>query len=60
MYCLFDSIATRYALGGPGSIPGGGEIFRAFPYRPWAPPSLWSKMYRVTLPGVKRPERGVD
>jgi len=33
-------IATRYGLAGPGSILGGGEIFRTCPDRPWGPPSL--------------------
>jgi hypothetical protein len=42
-----------------GSNPGGGEIFRIRPDRPWGPPSLLYKDYRV-FPGVKRPRRGVD
>jgi hypothetical protein len=29
-------IATDYGLDGPGSNPGGGEIFRTCPDRPWA------------------------
>ena len=33
-------IATRYGLDGPGSNPGGGEIFRTRPDRPWGPPSF--------------------
>ena len=33
-------IATGYGLDGPGSNPGGGEIFRTCPDRPWGPPSL--------------------
>jgi len=32
-------IATDYGLDGPGSNPGGDEIFRR-PDRPWDPPSL--------------------
>jgi len=32
-------IATRYGLDGLGSNPGGGEIFRTRPDRPWGPPS---------------------
>jgi hypothetical protein len=43
-----------------GSNPGGGEIFRARPVRPWGPPSLLYNGYRVSFPGVKRPGRGVD
>ena len=33
-------IATDYGLDGPGSNPGGDEIFRTCPDRPWSPPSL--------------------
>jgi len=33
-------IATGYGLDGPGSNPGGGEIFCTCPDRPWGPPSL--------------------
>ena len=35
-----------------GSNPGGGEIFRTCPDRPWGPPSLLHNGYRV-FPGVK-------
>ena len=35
-----------------GSNPGGGEIFRTSPDRPWGPPSLMYSEYRV-FPGVK-------
>jgi hypothetical protein len=35
-----------------GSNPGGGEIFRATPDRPWGPPSLLYQGYRV-FPGGK-------
>ena len=38
------------------SNPGGGEIFRIHPDRPWGPPSL---LYR-SFPGVKRPGHGID
>ena len=40
------SIATDYGLDGPGSNPGGDEIFCP-PYRPWGPPSLQYNVYRV-------------
>jgi hypothetical protein len=40
--------------------PGGGEIFRSRPDRPWGPPSLLYTGYRVSFPGVKRPGRAVD
>jgi hypothetical protein len=43
-----------------GSNPGGGEIFRSCPDRPWGPPSLLYSGYRVCFPGVKRPGRGVN
>jgi hypothetical protein len=43
-----------------GSNPGGGEIFRSRPDRPWGPPSLLYDGYRVSFPGVKRPGRGAD
>jgi hypothetical protein len=42
-----------------GSNPGGGEIFRTRPDRPWGPPSLLYSGYRV-FAGVKRPGRGAD
>ena len=45
-------IATGYGLDGPGSNPGGGEIFRTCPGRPWGPPSLLYYGYRV-FPGSK-------
>ena len=43
-------IATRYGLEGPGSNPGGDEIFRTCPNRLWGPPSLLYNGYRV-FPG---------
>ena len=43
-----------------GSNPGGGEIFRTRPDRPWGPPSLIYNGYPVPFQGVKRPGRGVD
>ena len=46
------STATGYGLDGPGSNPGGGDIFRTCPYRPWSPHSLLYNGYRV-VPGVK-------
>ena len=42
-----------------GTNPGGGEIFRTRPDRPWGPPSLLYDGYRVSFTVVKRPERGV-
>jgi hypothetical protein len=55
-------IATDYGLDGPGiekKNPGGREIFRTRPDRPWGPPSLLYNVYRV-FPGVKRPGRGAE
>jgi hypothetical protein len=43
-----------------GSNLGGGEIFRICPDRTWGPPNLLYNGQRVSLPGVKRPVRGVD
>jgi len=43
-----------------GSNPGGGEIFRTRPDRPWGPPSLLYNGYRVFPGGKERPGRGVD
>jgi len=45
-------IATDYGLDSPGSDPGGGEVFRNRPDRPWGPPSLLYNGYRV-FPGGK-------
>jgi hypothetical protein len=43
-----------------GSNPGGGEIFRTCPDRPWGPPSLLYNGYRV-FPGSKeRPGLDAD
>jgi hypothetical protein len=55
------SIATRYWLDCPGDrIPVEGEIFRTRPERPWGPPSVPYNGYRVHVPGVKQPGRGVN
>ena len=45
-------IATGYGPDGPGSNPGGGEIFGTCPDRSWSPPSLLYNGYRV-FPGGK-------
>ena len=53
-------IATGYGLDGPGSNPGGGEIFPTCPDRPCCPHSLLYNGYRV-FPGCKvRPGRDTD
>ena len=45
-------LATGYGLEVQGSNPGGREIFRTCPDRPWGPTSLLYNGYRV-FPGVK-------
>jgi len=53
------SIATDYGLDGPGSNPGGDEIFR--PFRPaLGPTSLLYSGYRVFPGGKVRPGRGAN
>jgi len=44
-------IATDYGLDGPGLNPGGDEIFRTCPGRPWGPPSLLYNGYRFFYGG---------
>ena len=52
-------IGTDYGLDGPGSKPGGDEIFR--PSRPaLGPPSLLQNGYRVFPGGKVRPGRAAD
>ena len=43
-----------------GSDPGGGEIFRTYPDRPWGPPSLLYNGYRFFPGGKERPGRDAD
>jgi hypothetical protein len=43
-----------------GSNPGGGEIFRTCPDRPWGPPILLYNGYRVFPGGKERPGRDAD
>jgi subtilisin family serine protease len=50
-------VATGWTV--RGSNPGGGEIIRTRPDRPWGPPSLLS-MGTGSFPGVQRPRRGAD
>ena len=61
-YCRLGSsvdIATEYRLDGPGSNPGGDEIFRP-PDRRWGPPSLLFNGNRVFPGGKVRPGRAAD
>jgi len=53
-------IATDYSLKGPGSNPGGDEIFRPGPDRPWGPPSLLYNGYRVFSGSKVRPGLAAD
>jgi hypothetical protein len=45
-------VLNRYGLKSPESNPGGSEIFRTLPARPWDPTSLLYSGYRV-FPGGK-------
>jgi hypothetical protein len=48
-------LATSWTV--RGWNPGGGEIFRTCPDRPWGPPTLLYNGYRVFPGGRKRPGR---
>ena len=52
--------ANVYRLEGPGIECRWGEIFRTCPDRPWGPPSLLYKGYRVLPGGKERPGRDAD
>jgi hypothetical protein len=56
-----SSVGIRLATGWTvrGSNPGGGEIFRTRPDRPWGPLTSCI-MGTGSFPGVKRPGRGAD
>jgi len=43
-----------------GSNPGGGEIFRTCPERPWGLPSFLYNGYRAFPGGKERPGRDAD
>jgi len=54
-------IETGYGLDGPGiESRWRGEIFRTCPDRPWGPPSLLYKGYRVSPGDKERPGRDAD
>jgi hypothetical protein len=61
-YIYQSSIEGRLATGWTvrRSNPGGGEIFRTCPDRPWGPPSLLYNGYRVFPGGKERPGRDAD
>ena len=52
-------VVTRYRLDGLGIESRWDEVFRTCPDRPWGPPSLLYKGFRV-FPRVKRLRYGVD
>ena len=51
-------IATGWTV--RGSNPGGGDIFRTCPDRPWGPPSLLYNGYRVFPGGKERSGSDAD
>ena len=53
-------IANDYGLDGPGSNPGGEEVFHTCPDRPWGPRSLVNNGYRVFPGGKVRSGRAAD
>ena len=53
-------IVTGYGLDGPGSNPGGGEIFHTCPDWLWGPPSLLYNGYQVFPGGKERPGHDAD
>jgi hypothetical protein len=53
-------IATRYELDCPGIGSRWRRVFHTRRHRSWSPPSLLYNGYQVSLPGVKRPGRGVN
>jgi len=57
---LVPGSAIAYGLDGPGTNPGGGEIFRTCLDRPWGPAILLYKVYRVFPGGKVRPGRDAD
>jgi hypothetical protein len=57
-FCDGGHVATVRTV--RGSNPGGEEVFRTCPDRPWGPHSSLYNWYRVSFKGVKRPELGVN
>jgi hypothetical protein len=53
-------ITTAYGLDGPGIESRWGRHFRTYPDRPWGPPSLLYKGYRVFPGGKVWPGRDAD
>jgi hypothetical protein len=59
-YLCVTGYLSRYSDSLWGSHPGGSEIFRTRPDRPWGQCSLLHNVYRVPSPRVKRPGCGTD
>jgi hypothetical protein len=57
---LCGSVRLKMALKHMLKNPGEGDVFRTRLNRPWRPPSFMYVGYRVSLPAVERPKRGVD
>ena len=55
---LVQRLATGWTI--RGSNPGGGEIFRTCPDRPWGPPSFLYSGYQVFPRGKERLGRDAD
>jgi hypothetical protein len=58
MNLYIKRLATGWTV--RGSNPGGGEIFRNCPDRPWGPPCLPRNGYRVFPGGKERPGHDAD
>ena len=61
-FCVVVCIKLRsaYIFSLRGSNPGGGDILRTCPDRPWGPPGLLYNGYRVFPGGKVRPGRDAD
>jgi hypothetical protein len=62
---MYFNVRSRYSdslrAGRSGDrIPVGAKFFAPVQIGPWGPPSLLYNGYRISIPGVKRPGRGVD
>jgi hypothetical protein len=63
--CVWDAIVQSAEQLGTGWTvrglnPGGGEIFRTRPDRPWGLLSLLYSANRIPFQGIKRPRRGIN
>jgi hypothetical protein len=64
MHFYFDGFPNEAihvaGFGGEQFDPGGGELFRTCPDRPWGPLSLLYNGYRIFPGGKERPGRDAD